>query len=135
MIPWQVISWGLTQVGLVNGAPREANLSGGQFVLLGNVEVSTAQALIFGPGCIACADPRQENAKRVLQLVSARTHWVDRVYSKDMFRLEFGRTFNSERELTDMDIEVLLKYLTRDKGEIAYDGEVILNNLLDLTSC
>ena len=57
VIPWQVISWGLTQVGLVNGAPREANLSGGQFVLLGNVEVSTAQALIFGPGCIACADP------------------------------------------------------------------------------
>ena len=39
VIPWQVISWGLTRLGLVNGPSVEANLSGDQFVLLENVEV------------------------------------------------------------------------------------------------
>lgn len=61
----------------------------------------------------------------MLQLVSAQTHWVDRVFSKDMFRLEFGRTLNDQCELTDIDIDVLLTYLMRDRGQIAYDGEVI----------
>lgn len=43
VIPWQLFSWGLTQLGLVNVASWKANLSRGQFVLLGNLEVSATK--------------------------------------------------------------------------------------------
>lgn len=42
-IPWQVISWSLAQLGLVNGVSGETNLSEGQFVVVENVEVSAPQ--------------------------------------------------------------------------------------------
>lgn len=75
-----------------------------------------------------CADLRQEAAGKVLQLVSARTHWVDRVSSKSLFRQETSHTLNDQQELTDVDIDVLLTYLVRDKRLIAYDGEVLYEN-------
>lgn len=71
---------------------------------------------------------RQEAAGRVLQLVSARMHWVDRLFSKILFRQEFSRAMNDQRELTGVDMDVLLAYLARDKRLIAYDGEVLLEN-------
>lgn len=69
------------------------------------------------------------------RLVSARTHWVDRVFSKVLFQQEFSRTLNDQHELTDMDIDVLLAYLARDKRLIAYDGEVLLVLLVRSTDC
>lgn len=36
----------------------------------------------------------------------------------------FGTVLNQETELSDTDFEVLLLYLYRDKGAIAYDGKV-----------
>ncbi len=119
--PWQVISWGLRQLGLASGSSAEDALSAGQFVLLGNVEVSP---LTLGPSTPACAYTPQETARRVLQQVSGRTNRVNRVFSKDMFRLEFGGTLNEKHDLTEVDIGVLLTYLVRDKQEIAYDGQV-----------
>ncbi|KAI9873673.1 MAG: hypothetical protein M1830_010732 [Pleopsidium flavum] len=102
--PWQVISWGLRQIGLAKGAYKEDGLFAGQFVLLGNVE---------------------ETAKRVLQRVSGRTNRADRVFSRDMFTLEFGGTLNEKYDLTESDVGVLLTYLVRDKQEVAYDGQTI----------
>ena len=42
--PWQIIFWGLRQLGLGHGPPDEEDLSMGQFVLLENVEVNSAAA-------------------------------------------------------------------------------------------
>ena len=41
VIPWHVLAWGLTLLGLHGGASGEDKLPLGQFVLLSNVEVST----------------------------------------------------------------------------------------------
>lgn len=56
--------------------------------------------------------------------MATRTNWADRVFSKDMFKIEFGRALNDKRDLTEMDMNVLLTYLSRDKQQIAYDGQV-----------
>ena len=46
MRPWGLLSWGLKQIGLVNGASADDRLRVGQYVMVRNVEVSQT-------GCIA----------------------------------------------------------------------------------
>ena len=41
-----------------------------------------------------------------------------------MFRSEFAESLNARCPLTDLDTEVMLKYLARDKGAVLYNGEV-----------
>lgn len=49
---------------------------------------------------------------------------MDLVYTKEAFESEFGMALNGEMELSAADIDVLLLYLSRDVGAIAYDGKV-----------
>lgn len=37
--PWQVVSWGLRQIGVMGGEPAEDRLVAGNFVVMANVEV------------------------------------------------------------------------------------------------
>ena len=53
---------------------------------------------------------------------------VDRVFTRSLFVSEVATALNTEiLALTDSDIDVLLRYLVRDKGAIAYDGKVWAN--------
>jgi charged multivesicular body protein 7 len=49
---------------------------------------------------------------------------LDLIYSKESFVEEFAGILNDATELSDADFDILLLYLSRDSGAIAYDGKV-----------
>lgn len=98
--PWDIIGWGLKQFGISFGASR---LPGEKLVILGNVE---------------------EAAKAFAGRSVVKTGRVGRIYSKRMFKEEFGNVLG-ENTLSDADMDAFLKFLVRDKKIIACDGETI----------
>ncbi|KAK6596293.1 Snf7 family protein [Botrytis cinerea] len=98
--PWDIVGWGLKQIGISFGGDK---LPGGKLVILGNVE---------------------EAAKIFAGKSGAKTGRVGRIYSKRMFKEEFGNVLG-EHPLSDVDMDAFLKFLTRDKKVIACDGETI----------
>jgi charged multivesicular body protein 7 len=46
------------------------------------------------------------------------------IYTRDGFIESFATILDEESELSGADFDVLLLYLSRDKGAIAYDGKV-----------
>ena len=74
------------------------------------------------------ADGLQEVAKQVLKRAAAKqTTLIDRIYSLDMFKKEFGYVMGTENGLSDSDFQVLLTFMRRDKEAISYDGKVRLS--------
>jgi charged multivesicular body protein 7 len=104
--PWNVMSWGVRQLkGFVvsesDSAPR---LQAQELVLVENL---------------------QETAERtVKKATGGNSSKLDLIYSKESFVEEFAGILNDATELSDSDLEVLLIYLSRDSGAIAYDGKV-----------
>ncbi|TEY39220.1 hypothetical protein BOTCAL_0466g00020 [Botryotinia calthae] len=98
--PWDIVGWGLKQNGITFGGGK---LPGGKLLILGNVE---------------------EAAKAFAGKSGAKTGRVGRIYSKRMFKEEFGNVLG-EHPLSDVDMDAFLKFLARDKKIIAYDGETI----------
>lgn len=49
---------------------------------------------------------------------------MDLVCSKEAFMNEFAGILDEGTELSEDDFDVLLLYLSRDSGSIAYDGKV-----------
>ncbi|KAK8905011.1 hypothetical protein QC760_006216 [Botrytis cinerea] len=98
--PWDIVGWGLKQIGISFGGDK---LPGGKLVILGNVE---------------------EAAKLFAGKSGAKTGRVGRIYSKRMFKEEFGNVLG-KHPLSDVDMDAFLKFLTRDKKVIACDGETI----------
>jgi charged multivesicular body protein 7 len=49
---------------------------------------------------------------------------LDLIYSRESFVEDFAAILNDATELSDTDFDVLLLYLSRDSGAIAYDGRV-----------
>lgn len=98
--PWDIVGWGLKQFGISFGGNK---LPGGKLVILGNVE---------------------EAAKVFAGKSVVKTGRVGRIYSKRMFKEEFGSVLG-EHTLSDVDMDAFLKFLARDKKTIAYDGETV----------
>ena len=69
----------------------------------------------------------QEAAGKVLSQMSNRTNLVDRIYPRQVFAKEDSRALELQGDLTESDLQVLLKFLARDKGAIVYDNEVGLS--------
>lgn len=102
--PWSVLSWGFKQAGLTRGAGGEDKLPNMKVVILKNVE---------------------EAGKEVLKRMAEQHSRVDRIYSKQMFYHEYEDVLGDSTRISHQDLEILLKHLTRDKGEAAYDGQTI----------
>lgn len=49
---------------------------------------------------------------------------MDLVYSKEGFMEEFAAKIDGDSDFSEADFDVLLLYLSRDSGSIAYDGKV-----------
>ncbi|KAF7860422.1 hypothetical protein EAF04_008548 [Stromatinia cepivora] len=98
--PWDIVAWGLKQFGISFGGSK---LPGGKFVIRGNVEEA---AKVFAGKSIS------------------KTGRVGRIYSRRMFKEEFGNVLG-EHTLSEVDLDAFLKFLARDKKIIAYDGETI----------
>lgn len=54
---------------------------------------------------------------------------LDLIYSKESFVEAFATILHDTTELSDSDFDVLLVYLSRDSGAIAYDGKVNVESI------
>lgn len=68
----------------------------------------------------------KEAARKVIAKMSYKGNQVDRIHSLDSFRKEVAQAINNKDGLTDDDLNVLLRYLARDRRAIVYDHEVSL---------
>lgn len=60
----------------------------------------------------------------VKQATSTTSSKMDLVCSKEAFINEFAAILDEGSDLSETDFDVLLLYLSRDSGSIAYDGKV-----------
>ncbi|KAL2819225.1 Snf7-domain-containing protein [Aspergillus granulosus] len=105
--PWTVMAWGLKQIrGIVVGSGSDGTkLQAQDLVLVGNL---------------------QEAADKVVRRVTgANLSRTELIYTKEGFMESFATILDDESGLSDTDFDVLLLYLSRDKGAIAYDGTTI----------
>lgn len=102
--PWQAVSWGLRQFGLIDRYGDNDKVSVEELVVLSNVEAAT---------------------REVLRRMANRTSRVDMIYSKQMFSRDYGDVLTDKHHISHRDLEVLLTYISRDKGLADYDGQTI----------
>ncbi len=111
-IPWDVMAWGLRQAGLERGIGGllgswgGEKIPAGQFVILQNLDAV---------------------AKAFSDAVVDRTTPFERAFSKTHFQRTFEGNLLPEgkQRLSETDIDVLVKFLSRDKGILATDGRTI----------
>ncbi|OLN81286.1 hypothetical protein CCHL11_07303 [Colletotrichum chlorophyti] len=104
-VPWGVLSWAAGQLGFGRPATSgEDKLPRGRFVVIKNVETT---------------------AKKLAERVTPADTRFDRTYTKSHFRKTFAETLLEERRLSETDVDILLVFLSRDKGLVVYDGQVV----------
>ncbi|KAJ6184030.1 hypothetical protein N7519_005331 [Penicillium mononematosum] len=106
--PWNVMSWGARQLkGFVVGSESDSapKLQVQELVLIENLQ--EAADLVVKKATGTCS-PK-----------------LDLIYSRESFVEDFAAILNDATELSDTDFDVLLLYLSRDSGAIAYDGRTI----------
>jgi charged multivesicular body protein 7 len=59
------------------------------------------------------------------QAAAKHTTAIDRIYSVEMFKDQFGQVMGAENGLSDTDFAVLLTFLRREKNSIFFDGKVL----------
>lgn len=99
--PGDVVRWGLRQLGI---GGNEDRLITGRVVILENLEEAgrEAQKRLEGP-----------------------RGRIERIFSRDEFRGKVEDVFGKEKMLSGRDMELLLRFLARDKQVLAYDGETV----------
>ncbi|KAF9881611.1 snf7 family protein [Colletotrichum karsti] len=104
-VPWSVVSWAAGQLGFGGKSTSgEDKLPKGQFVVIKNVETT---------------------AKGLAEKVSSADARFDRTYTKSHFQKTFADSLVEHRRLSDTDVDILLVFLSRDKGLVVYDGKVV----------
>jgi charged multivesicular body protein 7 len=104
---WGVMAvggWVLRTIGLTDGLGRTDKLPTGDFVVLANVE---AAGKVFG----------EKSAGLVTRF--------ERTFSKAHFGKEFADQLVPGRVLSATDMEVLLRFLSRDRDVLLYDGSTV----------
>ncbi|EFR04768.1 SNF7 family protein [Nannizzia gypsea CBS 118893] len=107
----QVVTWGMKQArGLVMGSDIDN--------LAGTGMLQTSELVLI--------DNVKQAAGRLIKGVAGHHNSsVDRIYSKEMFMLQFAHIFGEDTLLSTTDFNVLLTYLSRDKNIILYDGKTV----------
>ncbi|KAL2875572.1 hypothetical protein SGCOL_009189 [Colletotrichum sp. CLE4] len=104
-VPWSVVSWAAGQLfGAGKLTSGEDTVPKGQFVVLRNVETT---------------------AKSLAEKVTAADSRFDRTYTKTHFQKTFADALVQDRRLSETDVDILLIFLSRDKGIVVYDGKVV----------
>jgi charged multivesicular body protein 7 len=103
--PWSLnalnlLGWGLRQLGVERGF--NPKLATGQFIVRQNIE---------------------DAGKALIKLTDMKRGRVDRIYSRKEFA-DF-RDVLQPKELSDRDMDLLLRYLQRDKGYLVYDAQTV----------
>lgn len=98
-----VVGWALEKAGLRGGVPGR-ELPEGRWVVVKNVEAM---------------------AKEALRIVDAKTAPAERVYTKELL----GRELEGLK-LSQTDLDVLIRYLEREMGEVAVEGNVCYRSMI-----
>ncbi|KAI1332397.1 Snf7-domain-containing protein [Xylariaceae sp. FL0255] len=103
-IPWAVTGWAFRKIGL--GGPGDSFPKGQQVVVIRNLEY---MATAFG------------------RLLANFTSPFERTFSRTDFRRVFETSIIPPKgqRYSDADLDIFIKYLSRDKGMIATDGNTI----------
>ncbi|PHH92391.1 hypothetical protein CDD83_7572 [Cordyceps sp. RAO-2017] len=101
--PWNAVGWALRQLGMT-GYSGEDKLPTGQYVIRENLETAS---------------------KALVQLMPDNTSRFGRVATKSRFRLDFLSKLFANQPLSETDVDVLLRFLSRDKQLIEFDGQTI----------
>lgn len=101
-IPWAMAGWALRQVGLTG--PGDSMPKGQVAVILQNLEVV---------------------AKAFADATAERISPFERIFSHTHFRRTFETSLLKGQRLSDKDFEVVIRFLSRDKGVLATDGHTI----------
>jgi len=118
--PWQVISWGLRQLGVIGAPGSQDKLAVGNFVVMANVEVRlTLDSLVLH------ILTSQAAASNTLKQMSSRKSNVDLVFSRSTFATDFAHILDPSHPLTQMDLSILLTHLARDKQAISFDSQTV----------
>jgi charged multivesicular body protein 7 len=98
----EVLGWGLRQLGILGEGA--ADKLPGKVILLENLESAAKEA-----------------ERRVAEGSRGR---VERIFSKAEFKDKFGDVCG-EKRLSDNDLDLLLRFMGRDKEVLAFDGETV----------
>jgi charged multivesicular body protein 7 len=103
---WNLASWTMKQLG-VSDYLRSDSLPSGQFVVVANVE----------------------DVGKLFREKSAAASVHQSRFERTFTKAHFYKTFNDQlvegKQLSETDMDVLLKFLTRDKGVVLYDGTTV----------
>lgn len=104
--PWALAGWVARQLGVAEmwRGRRGDRVPVGRFVVVKNAEEAG------------------EGFARAVQGVESR---FERIYSVAQFRREFAGRLVEGRRLSGTDVDVLLRFLDRDKGVVVYDGRTV----------
>lgn len=105
-IPWSIASWGFRQLGLTGAFTFGSSdrLPGGQFVVIANLEAAS---------------------KALVEQTAALTSKFERTFSKVQFQTEFRDSILKGHRLSETDMQVLLRFMSRDQGLLLFDGKTI----------
>ncbi|KAK4140852.1 Snf7-domain-containing protein [Dichotomopilus funicola] len=103
---WNLASWTMKQLGVADILKKDS-LPPGEFVVVSNVE-EAGKAFASQQGPAATAGTR-----------------FDRTFSKAHFYKTFNDQLLDGHKLSETDMDVLLRFLSRDKPAILYDGTTI----------
>nr|OQO23475.1 hypothetical protein B0A51_07056 [Rachicladosporium sp. CCFEE 5018]OQO24890.1 hypothetical protein B0A51_04749 [Rachicladosporium sp. CCFEE 5018] len=100
--PWQVIQWGLRQLGAGSGDLTEDKLVAGNFVVVANVEAAAKAVL--------------DEASKIATSNSSR------IFSRDLFQQTFAPTLGLP-SISENDMSTLLTHLARDRSALSYSPQ------------
>ncbi|KAJ4294750.1 hypothetical protein N0V88_004984 [Collariella sp. IMI 366227] len=103
---WNLASWTMKQLGVADMLKRDT-LPSGQFVVISTVE---------------------EAGQAFTSTTSSLQSLFERCFSKAHFHRTFNAQLLPDKQLSETDMEVLLRFLSRDKHAILYDGTTIKIN-------
>lgn len=108
---WNLATWTMKQLGVADMLKNDS-LPSGQFVVVANLEqAGKTFSERNGPAAAAAAASAQSR--------------FERTFSKAHFHSTFNDQLADGKHLSETDMEVLLRFLSRDKGAILYDGTTV----------
>lgn len=103
-IPWSVVGWTLRTLGVTDPTRGEDKLPKGKYALLENLEAASV---------------------RFKQIMADAASRFERTFTTAQFEKDFASQLVKDQRLSETDLDVLLKFLSRDKQLIEYDGQTI----------
>ncbi|UKZ90121.1 uncharacterized protein TrAFT101_005150 [Trichoderma asperellum] len=103
-VPWNVMGWALRQIGVIDPTRGEDKIPKGNYVVMKNVEATS---------------------RELGETIAERTSRYDRVFTRAQFQALFESVLAKDQRLSGTDFDVLLKFLSRDKDMIEYNGDIV----------